>query len=71
MSDKEKGKPGRRSTVVLMGGLAAGAVLGATLGAAALAAEQHTSISEQFGAAFAPGVAPAAFAHASIVVNGG
>lgn len=70
MSDKETGsKPGRRSAVVLMGGLAAGAVLGATLGAAALAAEQNTSISEQFTTAFTPGVAQVEGVQASIVVG--
>jgi hypothetical protein len=55
----------RRSAVVLLGGLAAGAVLGA-----ALSTNTDQPISEQFRDAFTPGVAePAAYRPESIVIS--
>ncbi|UQU65948.1 hypothetical protein COUCH_06490 [Couchioplanes caeruleus] len=59
MSDTTKHTTGRRSTVVLLGGLAAGAVLGAALGVTAGDAPRDASVQEQFRSAFTPGAAEA------------
>ncbi|MEV4707321.1 hypothetical protein [Actinoplanes sp. NPDC049316] len=58
MSDATKRTTGRRSTAVLLGGLAAGAVLGAALGVAGDTAGD-TSVKDQFRSAFTPGAVEA------------
>jgi hypothetical protein len=64
MSDK------RRSKTVLLGTLAAGAVLGAALGATA-GTDKATSISDQFRGAFTPGTVQIPESMPQIVVSEG
>jgi hypothetical protein len=71
MSDKETtGTPARRGAAVLLGTLAASAVLGAALGAHT-GTEKDTSISDQFRAAFTPGTLQVPVIHPQIVVSDG
>jgi hypothetical protein len=71
-ASQHESKQPRRTAGVVLGGLAAGAVLGAGIAAQpAQAAAEEPSIKEQFGSALTPGAYRADLAeHAMIVVGG-